>query len=92
MLLCKYLIVYLCIDNEKRRFDMNKSFPFKKRENPLSSENGNKTAGSGVREKYTATMDKELRKKVKIAAVEKGIVFSQYIEEAVMEKLEREGY
>jgi len=37
-------------------------------------------------------MDRNLRKKAKIAAVEKGIVFSQYIEEAVMEKLEREGY
>lgn len=70
---------------------MNKAFPFKKRENPLSG-NNKAEPESGIREKYTATMDRALRKKVKIAAVEKGIVFSQYIEEAVMEKLEREGY
>ncbi len=72
---------------------MNKTLPFRKRENPLASNNQNSTAvENGPREKYTATMDRALRKKVKIAAVEKGIVFSQYIEEAVIEKLEREGY
>jgi|GEM_PF-1508503 hypothetical protein len=71
---------------------MNKSFPFKKRENPLSSEPAKQESKSGVREKYTATMDKALRKKIKIAAIEKGIDFSQYIEEAALEKLEREGY
>ena len=45
-----------------------------------------------AREKYTATMDKELRKRVKIASVEKGIDFSQFIEEALIEKMEREGF
>ena len=68
------------------------SLPFRKRENPLASNTQTSSAGSGAREKYTATMERELRKKVKIAAVEKGIVFSQYIEEAAKEKLEREGY
>ena len=44
------------------------------------------------REKYTATMEKELRIRVKIAAAKKGMLFSQYIEEAVLEKMGREGY
>ena len=44
------------------------------------------------REKYTATMEKELRIRVKIAAAKKGMQFSQYIEEAVLEKMGREGY
>ncbi|NLD26357.1 MAG: hypothetical protein GX661_03250 [Acholeplasmataceae bacterium] len=71
----------------------SKTLPFRKRENPLASNNQNTNiVSSGQRDKYTATMDRNLRKKAKIAAVEKGIVFSQYIEEAVMEKLEREGY
>jgi hypothetical protein len=42
--------------------------------------------------KYTATMERELRKRVKIAAIKKGVVFSQFIEEAVIEKLNREGF
>ncbi|MDD4000840.1 MAG: hypothetical protein PHX62_08140 [Bacilli bacterium] len=71
---------------------MNKTLPFRKRENPLSSNQQPNAGQNGPREKYTATMDRELRKKAKIAAVEKGIVFSQYIEEALIEKLEREGY
>jgi hypothetical protein len=36
-------------------------------------------------------MEKELRVRVKIAAAKKSLQFSQYIEEAVLEKLEREG-
>ena len=44
------------------------------------------------REKYTATMEKDLRIRVKIAAAKKGIQFSQYVEEAVLEKMGREGY
>ena len=44
------------------------------------------------REKYTATMEKEIRIRVKIAAAKKGIQFSQYVEEAVLEKMGREGY
>ena len=43
------------------------------------------------REKYTATMDKNLRMRIKIAAVKKGKQLSEYIEEAVLQKLEREG-
>lgn len=71
----------------------SKPLPFKKRENPLA---GNASRQSSVRtnerEKYTATMDRELRKRVKIASVEKGVDFSQLIEEALIEKLEREGF
>ena len=44
------------------------------------------------REKYTATMEKTLRKKVKIAAIEMGLQVSSFIEEACKEKLEREVY
>ncbi len=43
------------------------------------------------REKYTATMEKELRIRVKVASARKGIQFSQFVEEAVLEKLRREG-
>lgn len=72
--------------------------PFKKRENPLSL--GGKTPSAPVistvsnndRVKYTATMEKELRIAAKIAATKKNLQFSQFIEEAVKEKLEREGY
>lgn len=71
----------------------SKPLPFKKRENPLASnparESRSKTSS---REKYTATMERELRKRVKIASVEKGVDFSQFIEESVIEKLEREGF
>lgn len=70
----------------------SKTLPFKKRENPLATNPKPASAVSTTRDKYTATMDRNLRKRVKIASVEKGIVFSQYIEEAVLEKLEREGY
>ena len=44
-----------------------------------------------IRDKYTATMERSLRIDVKIASAKKGLQFSQYIEEAVREKLEREG-
>lgn len=43
------------------------------------------------REKYTSTMDSTLRKKIKIACAMKGIMFAQFIEEACIEKLKREG-
>ncbi len=64
--------------------------PFKKRENPLSKLN--KVVVSSDREKYTATMDRDLRKRLKVASAMKGLQVSSYIEEAVAEKLEREGY
>lgn len=71
----------------------SKPLPFKKRENPLAPNSGIRSQGkNSAREKYTATMDRELRKRVKIASVEKGIDFSQFIEEALIEKLEREGF
>lgn len=68
----------------------SKMMPFKKREHPLSSPQQYVSNPSvSKRDKYTATMDHDLRKRVKIAAVEKGVDFSQFIEEALIEKLER---
>lgn len=46
--------------------------------------------GNG-REKYTATMEKTLRKRVKIASAMAEIDISTFIEIACKEKLEREG-
>lgn len=43
------------------------------------------------REKYTATMEKSLRRRIKIAAAERGIQVSSFIEQACLEKLGREG-
>ena len=43
------------------------------------------------REKYTATMEKTLRRRVKIASAQTGVQFSAFIEQACLEKLEREG-
>ena len=44
------------------------------------------------REKYTATMDKNIRRRVKIACANTGVQFSQYIEAAVIEKMRKEGF
>lgn len=68
--------------------------PFKKRESPLSFDNKPvvNTPSESDRVKYTATMEKELRQTVKIAAVKQNLQFSQYIEEALREKLQRDGY
>lgn len=71
--------------------------PFKKRSNPLeeptfkpaksiTSENDSN------RDKYTATMSKDLRKRVKVASAMTGVQVSTFIEQACAEKLEREGY
>lgn len=49
------------------------------------------SAPKEVRDKYTATMDTSLRRRVRIAAINKGVDFSKYVEIAVKEKLEREG-
>lgn len=75
-----------------------KDFTFKKRENPFDKLNAKVTESKpkikvqvAEREKYTATMDKHLRMRIKIAAVKKGKQLSEYIEEAVLQKLEREG-
>ena len=43
------------------------------------------------REKYTATMEKTLRRRVKVACAQEGLLFSAFIEQACLEKLEREG-
>lgn len=80
--------------------------PFKKsvikRDNPLTLETEKTVEQSQERvqtkkviaptkEKYTAVMEKDLRIRVKIASAKKNLQFSQFIEEAVLEKLEREG-
>lgn len=67
----------------------NNSGPFKKRENPFATTTKPKES---ERDKYTATMDREVRKRVRIASAMKGMQLSQFIEEACIEKLEREGY
>lgn len=41
--------------------------------------------------KYTAVMDNDLRIRIKIAAAKQNLQISEFIEEAVKEKLEREG-
>ncbi|MGI6710187.1 MAG: hypothetical protein ACOX4W_01885 [Bacilli bacterium] len=46
---------------------------------------------SDERVKYTATMDKALRFRVKIAAFKQGVDFSTYIEQACAQKLEEDG-
>ena len=45
----------------------------------------------GVKEKYTATMDVSLRRSIKIFCATNGKMFSEFIEEACKEKLNREG-
>ncbi len=75
----------------------NDNLPFKKRTNPLDSRVSpisspiKSVAAANDRVKYTATMDKELRKRLKYAAAKRDIQISQYIEEAVMARLERDG-
>lgn len=41
--------------------------------------------------KYTATMDQSLRTDIKIACATRGLMFSQFVEDACREKLAREG-
>ena len=79
--------------------------PFKKRSNPFSDlttstpvveevkpvAQPKKVVEDQNREKYTATMEKSLRKRVKVASAMAGIQVSTFIEEACKEKLEREG-
>ena len=43
------------------------------------------------RMKYTATMSKELRRRIKVVCAQRDIMFSQFIEQACIEKLNREG-
>ena len=44
-----------------------------------------------MKEKYTATMEVSLRRKVKVYCANTGRMFSEFIEEACREKLAREG-
>ena len=46
---------------------------------------------SDDRQKYTATMDVKLRRRIKVVCAQRDIMFSQFIEMACIEKLEREG-
>lgn len=80
---------------------------FKKRENPFSTTTEESTPIETKKEtpvikkqvvveepkkvKYTAVMDADLRVRIKIAAAKKNLQISEFIEEAVSEKLEREG-
>lgn len=81
--------------------------PFKKRESPLtlnsepvvekkvtvnSVPSFQKKVVTSTKVKYTAVMDNELRIRIKVASAKKNIQLSQFIEEAVLEKLEREGF
>lgn len=43
------------------------------------------------REKYTSTMDVDLRRKIKIVCATRGIMFAQFVEDACKEKLKKEG-
>lgn len=43
------------------------------------------------RVKYTATMEKSVRRRLKLAAAKRDIQISEFIETAVLEKLDREG-
>ena len=52
--------------------------------------NYDRNAKDNNREKYTSTMDKDLRREIKFACVTKGIMFAQFVEEACQEKLRRE--
>ena len=80
---------------------------FKKRESPLTLNTEEQTQVEKKKEapiiksspvveeskkvKYTAVMDADLRVRIKIAAAKKNLQISEFIEEAVSEKLEREG-
>ena len=55
------------------------------------SRNSNVYVESDNRLKYTATMDRELRRRIKIVCATREIMFSQFIEQACIEKLNREG-
>jgi len=41
--------------------------------------------------KYTSTMDKSVRRAIKILCAERGILFASFVEDACREKLHREG-
>lgn len=43
------------------------------------------------RDKFTSTMETNLRRSIKIVCAQRGIMFAQFVEEACREKLQREG-
>lgn len=45
-----------------------------------------------TKEKFTSTMEQTLRRRIKIVCAQRGIMFSQFVEDACKEKLEREGF
>lgn len=57
---------------------------------PQARKQANEVAS--VKEKYTAVMDRQLRRRVKMASINLGLDYSSFIEQAVREKLTREGY
>ena len=79
----------------------NNGMPFKKRTNPLETPTQAQPApkpviasqaNDGTRLKYTATMDRDLHRRLKVASALTGVQISTYIEEAVKAKLDREGH
>lgn len=46
---------------------------------------------SNARDKYTSTMDQNLRRKIRIECAKRGILFKTFVEQACLEKLQREG-
>lgn len=48
-------------------------------------------AQSNSRDKYTSTMDQNLRRKIRIECAKRGILFKTFVEDACREKLAREG-
>ncbi len=46
---------------------------------------------NNARDKYTSTMDQELRRKIRIECARRGILFKTFVEQACIEKLQREG-
>ncbi len=45
-----------------------------------------------VRDKFTSTMEQNLRRSIKVVCAQRGIMFAQFVEDACREKLEREGF
>lgn len=43
------------------------------------------------REKYTSTMDINLRRRIKVVCAQRGIMFAKFVEDACREKLTKEG-
>ena len=44
-----------------------------------------------IRDKYTSTMDRTLRRSIKVLCAQRGILFASFVEDACREKLRKEG-